>query len=84
VQGERIAIHVSDKNWTIEVFLPYTAFPDMVRPGTGVEWFGQVTRHRISDSKQSPDSTREYSRMNYKFGGGSANLADFAPIVFVE
>ena len=45
---------------------------------------GQITRHRISDAKASPDSVREYTRLNYRFGGGSANLADFGVLRFLE
>jgi hypothetical protein len=82
--GAKTKVHIDKDFWSLEVYLPYSAFPEAVKPGTGVEWFGQFTRHRISDSRQAKDSPREYTRMNYKFGGPSRNLADFAPIRFVE
>ena len=84
VQGAKIAAFVGKDFWSVEVYLPLTAFPDAVRPGTGVEWFAQFTRHRLSDSRASKTSLREYTRLNFKFGGPSRNLADFAPVRFVE
>jgi hypothetical protein len=84
IKGAKIAVLVGKDFWSVEAFLPYAAFPDAVRAGTGVEWSGQFTRHRISDSRQRKESLREYTRMNHKFGGPSRNLSDFAPIKFIE
>ncbi len=84
MRGEKQGIHVGKDAWSLELYLPYAAFPEMVRPGTGVSWFGQLTRHRIADSKENEGSVREYTRMNYTFGGGSANPADFGASRFIE
>ncbi len=84
IQGAKIAAFVGKDFWSVEAYLPYAAFPDAVKPATGVEWFGQFTRHRISDSRKTKGSAREYTRMNARFGGPSRNLSDFAPIKFIE
>ena len=88
IEGAKIRAHVSSEGgkdfWSVEAYLPYSAFPDAVRPATGVEWYGQFTRHRISDSRETKGSLREYTRMNHAFGGPSRNLSDFAPVKFIE
>lgn len=84
IAGEKIGIHLGKDFWSLEVYLPYSAFPDVLKPATGVEWYGQITRHRMSDYKTNRESRREYTRMNNQFGGPSANLADFGTIKFVE
>jgi len=91
-EGTRVGVHVGTDFWSMEVHLPYGAFTDLVRPGTGVEWLGQFTRHRMSRMTATPgkgfdqkgETTGEYSRMNMRFGGGSNNQADFARLRFVE
>jgi hypothetical protein len=84
IKGAKIQTFVGKDFWSVEVFLPYSAFPDAVKPATGVEWYGQFTRHRLSDSRKTKGSVREYTRMNHRFGGPSRNLSDFAPIKFIE
>ncbi len=66
--------------WSLEVFLPYSAFPETTVKTNGppVPWAGNFTRHRISSGP------REYQRMNTLGSKVSANLADFAPISFIE
>ena len=59
--------------------MPYTAFPDAVRPATGVAWYGNFTRHRVCDRKP-----REYQRLNTTYEAGSHNMMAFGPIRFVE
>ena len=84
----KIAVHLGEDFWSLEVYLPNELFDDMVKPATNVEWVGQFTRHRISsarDPKKRSDRNRsEYTRLNYKFGGPSANTGDFGKIKFVE
>lgn len=78
--------------WSLEVFVPYSAFPDAKKPGSGTDtvWTGNFTRHRVADkglkSKKPPQagSLREYQRMNTTGAQTSDNLADFAEIRFVE
>jgi hypothetical protein len=55
-----------------------------VRYGTGVTWYGQFTRNRMSDSGLDHDSIRENQKLNAKFPGFNANLNDFAPVSFRE
>lgn len=91
-KGFRAASHRGKDFWSLEVYLPYTAFPDAVKPGSGTEtkWTGNFTRHRVADkglkSKKPPQagSVREYQRMNTTGAATSDNLADFAEIRFVE
>ena len=91
-EGFRAASHVGKDFWSLEVFLPYKAFPEAAVPGSGThtQWTGNFTRHRVADKGLSSDkpqqegSTREYSRMNTTGSKTSDNLADFAPIKFIE
>jgi len=85
-EGMKLAVQVGDDCWTVEMYLPLAALAGGLRPGTGVAWAGQFTRHRISDGRtnRSEDNYPEYSRLNFRFGGGSANVADFGMIRFVE
>ena len=84
VAGEKVGVALGDGFWSLEVYLPYAAFAGLVRPGTGVEWYGQLTRHRLGDYKTNKERPREYTRLNHKFGGPSNNLADFTAFRFVE
>ncbi len=83
-QGVKTASALGADSWTLEVYIPYATFPNLRKPSTGVEWFGQLTRHRLSDAKTNTNHPPEYQRLNTKFGGPSNNQADFAPIKFVE
>ena len=78
-QGLKAAAHVGGDFWSLELYVPYAAMPDALRPGTGVEWFGNVTRHRVGDR-----SRREYQRLNTTFAAPSNNMNAFGPIRFVE
>ena len=86
------AVFVGADFWSMEVYVPFAAFPEAVKPtaGTGLAWFGNFTRHRVADRGLKPkvnrqgDSEREYSRMNTTYAGPSNNLTDFAPIKFLE
>lgn len=78
--------------WSMEVFLPFAAFPEALKPGSGTHttWAGNFTRHRIADQGQksakpkAEGSVREYQRMNTLGAAASDNLADFSEIRFVE
>jgi hypothetical protein len=65
--------------WSLEVFIPYSAFKDAVIPTTGVVWYGNFTRHRVCDGKP-----REYQRLNTTYQPSSNNMMAFGPIKFVE
>ncbi len=83
-EGVQAKSFVGEDFWSMEVFIPYSVFPELVRPGTGAEWFGQITRHRMSDAKRTPESIQENQKLNAKFGGYNRNLADFSPLRFLE
>jgi hypothetical protein len=78
--------------WSLEVFIPYSAFPDAVKPGTGPRssWKGNFMRHRVADQglqstkPPQPGSVREYTRMNTTGSTTSDNMTDFAEVRFVE
>jgi hypothetical protein len=81
--------------WSLEVFLPYSLFPNARRPTPGAAstsfWTGNFTRHRVaahSNIANNPPapagSVREYQRMNTTGSVTSDNLADFAEIRFTE
>ena len=90
--GLQAAAHRGRDFWSLEVYLPYSAFPEASRPGSGTDtvWTGNFTRHRIADkglkSQKPPQegSVREYQRMNTAGSINSDNLADFAEIRFIE
>lgn len=78
--------------WSMEVFIPYAAFAEGLKPGSGTNtvWAGNFTRHRVVDKGRSSTkppregSVREYQRMNTLGSTASDNLADFVEIRFVE
>lgn len=90
IDGLKTQAFVGKDFWSLEVFLPYAAFPEAVKPGTGGQWYGNFTRHRVADQglkpkfRSHPDSKREYQRMNTTYAQPSNNLNDFAPIKFQE
>jgi hypothetical protein len=91
-EGVKSAVHLGKDFWSMEVYLPFKAFPEAVRPMPGkvVQWYGNCTRHRVADQglkpkfKSYPDSLREYTRMNTTYAIPSNNLADFAAWKFLE
>jgi len=78
-KGLKTNAHVGKDFWSLEVYVPFSAFADARKPGTGVEWFGNFTRHRVADGKP-----REYQRLNTTYAGPSNNMMAFGPIRFVE
>lgn len=82
LDGLDTAVAIEDGYWTIEVRLPIAGFKDALRPGTGVSWNGQITRHRNRRGKTVGDG--ENQKINATFGGRNNNTTDFAPFVFVE
>ncbi len=91
-KGLQAAAHRGKDFWSLEVYLPYDAFPDVSRPGSGTDtaWTGNFTRHRVADNglkskkPKQEGSVREYQRMNTTGAATSDNLADFAEIRFIE
>ncbi len=93
--GMKTGVFVGSDFWSLEVFLPFSALPDAVRPKPGAAstsfWTGNFTRHRVADCSIIPPpkttlegSTREYQRMNTTGSVTSDNLTDFAEIRFIE
>ncbi|MBM4034328.1 MAG: DUF4838 domain-containing protein [Planctomycetes bacterium] len=83
-EGVKTKAFIGSDFWSLEVFIPYALFPEALKPGTNVAWYGQFTRHRMSDHGKSPGSLHENQKLNCRFGGFNSNLADFAPVKFVE
>jgi hypothetical protein len=93
VAGMKTKAHTGEDFWSLEVYFPYTAFPEAVRPAgaaANLAWTGNFTRHRVADRglKQTlqprQGSEREYQRMNTTYAKPSNNLQDFARLRFVE
>jgi len=75
------AAHLGDDYWSLEVFIPYDVFTEeeIEMPGTGVQWHGNFTRHRVGDRSQ-----REYQGFNVTTGNPSHNQNSFGPLPFIE
>jgi hypothetical protein len=92
IEGMKTQAFVGKDFWSLEVFIPFAAFPEAVKPGVrgNAVWYGNFTRHRVADQglkpkfKAHPESKREYQRMNTTYAMPSNNLNDFAPIKFQE
>jgi len=78
-QGIRTASFVGQDFWSMEVFVPYSAFPGVAGPGSGATWYGNFTRHRVTDGEN-----REYQRFNTRFAKPSNDQNAFGPLPFVE
>ena len=78
-QGVKAAATLGADSWSMEVFIPFATFEDALAPGTGVQWYGNFTRHRVTDG-----TAREYQRLNTTFAGPSNDQNAFGPIRFVE
>ena len=91
-KGFKAAAHRGKDYWSLEVYVPFSAFPEAKKPGSGTNtiWTGNFTRHRVADKglkskkPQQENSVREYQRMNTTGSATSDNLADFAEIRFIE
>ncbi len=78
--------------WSLEVFVPYSAFPEGKKPDSGTRYSLDRQLHTSSfggqrsedDKAQQEGSVREYQRMNTTGATTSDNLADFAEIRFIE
>ncbi len=86
-EGLKVATSIGSDHWSLEVFVPFAAFPEAVKPAHGgqAQWLGNFTRHRLADSGQSgapADSTGEYQRLNTTFVVPTENLSDLVPIIF--
>lgn len=80
-QGLKSQAHIGADFWSLEVYLPYSAFPEAKVPQPDMMWFGQFCRNRPLTS-----TTWEVQRLNYKLGGSrhSRNPEDWGDIRFVE
>ena len=78
--GVVAASHTGSDCWSVEIYVPYDSFPEHLRPGTGVEWYGNLTRHRVTDRSQ-----REYTALNVTSNGATShNQNAFVALRFVE
>ena len=71
----------------MEVFVPFAAFGEGVKPAAGARWLGNFTRHRMADSDaagagRAGGSVAEYQRLNTTYAVPSENLSDFGAIEF--
>jgi hypothetical protein len=78
-EGVRAAGHLGKDFWSMEIFVPYGIFDQVVLPATGTVWYGNFTRHRVTDRKN-----REYQGFNITTGAPSHNQNAFGPIRFIE
>ena len=83
LEGLKTAVHVGGDFWSMEIYVPLAAFPEAIQPGTGVTWYGQLTRHRMQHEAKAVRG-RENQKLNAQFDGFNSNTADFAPISFRE
>ena len=81
--GLKTKSFLGDGFWSMEIYFPLAGFKDALRPGTGTQWYGQICRHRMQDKAKSVKG-RENQKFNANFGGFNSNVADFAPIQFME
>src|SRR5690606_12760308 len=80
-QGVEAAAFVGDDFWSCELYVPYSAFDSVALPATGAQWFGNFTRHRVTDR-----SGREYQAFNVipHSDPPSHNQNAFGPLPFIE
>lgn len=78
-EGIKAAAFVGDGFWSLEVYVPYAAFPAVKGPATGIAWHGNFTRHRVTDR-----SKREYQRFNTRYATISNDQNAFGRLPFVE
>ncbi|MBO7721648.1 MAG: DUF4838 domain-containing protein [Kiritimatiellae bacterium] len=95
--GFKAAFHVDvpKKEWTCEVYIPYSAFKDYcgakfpTTSANGVVWSGNVTRWRFADSslpkeQRPPDARREATRIWTRHNWWNKDPTAFGKFVFVE
>ena len=85
-EGLKQHAYICKDFWSLEVFIPISAFPEAKAPNTGVIWNSQFTRHRMSDCLW-PDGQKggvETQKLNARNGGWNSNTGDFAPLRFIE
>lgn len=85
-EGMKSMSYVGKDFWSLEIYVPFSAFPGVAAPNTGVTWNGQFARHRLCDGltvdgKKGGD---ENQKLNARQGGFNSNTGDFSPIKFVE
>jgi hypothetical protein len=78
-EGIKAAAYAGPDFWSLEVYVPYSAFPAVKGPATGVAWTGNFTRHRVTDR-----SKREYQRFNTRYTAPSNDQNAFGRLPFVE
>ncbi len=86
--GLRTAVFVGADFWSLEVYVPYDAFPEVKGPATGASWTGNFTRHRVTQAGTigggGPASVREYQRFNTRYAGPSNDQNAFGRLPFIE
>jgi hypothetical protein len=83
-EGVKAASKLGEGFWSMEVYVPFKALGENVRYGTGVTWYAQLTRNRMSDNARGTESVRENQKLNAQFTGFNSNLNDFSPLLFRE
>jgi len=80
--GLQFATHRGEDFWSLEVFIPAEALdvPFEQTAADGRRWYGQFTRHRISDQQGGTEN----QKLNANQGGFNSNTGDFAELIFVE
>jgi hypothetical protein len=78
-EGVKAGGHLGKDSWSVEIFVPYGIFDRVVLPATGTVWYGNFTRHRVTDRKN-----REYQGFNVITGAPSHNQNAFGPLRFIE
>lgn len=79
-EGIKATAFVGKDFWSLEVYVPYSAFPAVKEPATGVAWTGNFTRHRVTTDR----SNREYQRFNTCYAVPSNDQNAFGRLPFVE
>jgi hypothetical protein len=81
-QGLQFATYRGDDLWSLEVLIPAETLGVSFEQtaAAGRRWYGQFTRHRISDGQGGTEN----QKMNANQGGFNSNTGDFAELIFVE
>lgn len=75
--GLKAGVAKGEAGWTLEVFLPYRAFPDCQPPRIGSIWYGNLTRSRTVDKFA-------IQRWNTLFEPSNLSFNAFGKLRFVE
>ena len=75
--GLRVATAIGTDCWTLQLYIPVSAFEDAVPPRPGVTWYGNFARHRVGDG-----SAPEHQRVNSTYLPPDEDQNAFVPIRF--